>query len=331
MKGLRKERSSTGLRALGLSLTLLINPALAQTPTNTCPDMTAAANAVKEKYQASFTKLQQDGDDLNNDFKKPSPVGAGVGVDFKVDMKDQKWIFDLPSVNIKNTDMYFGTPSVTVKNQKIIFDTPSVRMKNQKCGQYPEFHGLSVHWSDIICSVPETFMERHEILMGIPEFFMQQQHIIMGIPEVTMVKQEWHVKIPEFTLINVHAEIGNMKDKANTLKTQGDNLSGNMKKELVTVIQSGFACYRTNLENAKASLAPQMDAAIAQMNSAVTQVRGAGGNPEAVGSPPVNMVQQVANLVSQKTQSLTSIDSQIANLLDQEKLAIDKLSAPPTP
>ena len=266
-------RIATYVRTIGLSCVFAAGQGLAQTAPN-CPDMTAQSNAIKDKYQTTFKHIQDEGDALNNDFQKPSPAGAAIGVDFKVDMKEQKWIFDLPSVTVKNQDIYFGTPSVTVKDQKIIFDTPSVRTKNVKCGQYPEFHGLSVHWSDIICSVPETFMERHEIVMGIPQFFMQQQHIIMGIPEFTMVRQEWLVKIPEFTLVNVHAEISSMKDRAGALKDEGDRTSMNMKRELALVVKSGFDCYRTNLENAKATLIPQMDVAIAQMNSAVTQIRG---------------------------------------------------------
>ena len=310
---------------------LLAGNLFAQNAAPSCVDMNVATTAIKDKYQAAFKKISDEGDQLNNDFQKPSTVGAAVGVDFKVDMKEQHWIFDIPSVTVKQQDLFFGTPSVTVKDQHIIFDTPSVRMTNVKCGQYPEFHGpFTVVWRDVICGVPQTFMQRQDIVMGVPEFFMQQQHIIMGVPEVTMVRQDWYVKIPEFTLINVHAEISNMQDKADALKKEGEDETSAMRKELTSVIQSGFDCYITSLQNAKSTLAPQMDAAIAQMSSAVSQIRAAGGNPEALGTPPVNVVQQVANLVAQKSEQMSNFDTQITNLLDQEKKAIDKLNAPST-
>lgn len=289
-----------------------------------CPDLSAQTNAIKDKYASKFDQIKNEGQQIKDDFDKPSGAEAAIGVSFKVDWKDQKWIFDLPGVTMKLQTWSFDTPSVTIKDQAIIFHTPSVRMKTVKCGQYPEIHGFTVRWSDIKCDVPETFMEEQRIIMGVPEFFMERQEIKLDVPEFAMERQEWIMKIPEFTVIDVNAEIGDTKKRGEQLKADADEVSSELRSELTNSISAGFDCYESNLINAKNNLSAQLDLAIDQMKQGIDRVKASGGDPKSVGG---NLEERLASLITQKGEQIAKMDEAIATLQAKEREAIDRLNA----
>lgn len=292
-------------------------------PQGTCPDMGGITKKIRDRYDGQFKSIEAEARQMQDDFKKPSPGGAMVGTDVIVEWVDQRWIFDLPSVSIRDQRMVFGTPSVTVRDQDIIFHTPSVRMKTRKCGQYPEVHGWTVRWSDILCDVPETFMQEHRVRLGVPEFFMEEQEIIVGVPEFEMNRQEWVMRIPEFTVINVKAEVTAMKDDGEALRAKSDSIALAMKSELVAALATGFDCYENNLVNQRTLLATQMDLAIQQMNVAIQQITANGGDPTNIGG---NLIARRDALVSEKEAQLAKMDEVIASLQAKERDAIAKLS-----
>src|SRR6266481_1015845 len=214
---------SINRRAIALAVA-----ALAFAHTGRADDASGAADAEAETAQAapvpcaaeqaalktSFAQVQEDYKDKisakageyadraaglkkDSDDAKPSAAGAMLGIDLDVTWKDQTIIFDTPSVSMKENKMIMGLPEVVMHEQHWIYDLPATRMGVQKVGQYPEvtcggFLGLecTIKWSDILTSVPEFYMERHETILGIPEFAVRDQTIIMGLPEFFMERQK---------------------------------------------------------------------------------------------------------------------------------------------
>jgi hypothetical protein len=109
-----------------------------------------------KKMKALSDKYQQQAKDISDDTPDPGPVGGALDLDFDVGWKNESIKFDLPEFKMVTQQWIFDVPQVTMKNQEMIFHTPSSRLVNRKIGQYPEFHGLSVVWKDIIVGITVT-------------------------------------------------------------------------------------------------------------------------------------------------------------------------------
>lgn len=106
--------------------------------------------AINKKYQEEYKKLEQQGEEL----RKKSPAGAENAVGFDIDFSKQKNLsFDIPEFRMKRQKIVLDLPSVTMKIKRIVWDNPETTMVLKKIGQYPEIHGWTVRWKDILTDV----------------------------------------------------------------------------------------------------------------------------------------------------------------------------------
>ncbi len=271
---------SINRRAIALAVA-----ALAFAHTGRADDASGAADAEAETAQAA-----------------PVPCAAEQaalktrGIDLDVTWKDQTIIFDTPSVSMKENKMIMGLPEVVMHEQHWIYDLPATRMGVQKVGQYPEvtcggFLGLecTIKWSDILTSVPEFYMERHETILGIPEFAVRDQTIIMGLPEFFMERQKIILGLPQFTVKNVNVEIGNVKREASEFAQQANAettaLSAAMQAEIKKTgsekLHQVFQCHRAQVAANKDRAISQIDAQIATTTAASKSARDAHASEQA--------------------------------------------------
>lgn len=307
---------------ISAAISLIAAPTYSQ---SMCSDLSVTTQEIRDRYSADFGALEAEGKNMQEDFNAPTETEAAINVNFDVKWTDQEWIFNLPTVNMKEQTWIFHTPSVVVNDQTIIFHTPSVRMVTVKCGQYPEIHGFTVKWSDILCDIPETFMEEQRIVMGIPEFFMEEQRIILHVPEFEMAEQRWVVTVPEFTATEVSAEVSDLKERGEAIQTRSDALSASLRAELTGSISSGFDCYESELTTARSNLQAQIDLAIQQLSTSIQQVRANGGDPTTVGN---NLEARLADLVTERDTQLAKFDQALQDLQASERNAINALASP---
>jgi hypothetical protein len=180
------------------------------------------SDGFKSKMDAIVSKYKPVFDEIEDDSPNPGTVGGTLNIDFDVTWKDVSIKFDLPEVTMTLQKWNFDVPQVTMKQQEIIFHTPSTRMGTQKVGQYPEFHGFTVVWKDILIDVPEFFMQEQKIVMGIPEFKMDTTSIELHVPEFTMKTEEIILGLPQFTLKSVTGEVHNIQERADATKSSMD-------------------------------------------------------------------------------------------------------------
>ena len=271
-------------------------------------------NAIKNKYAPQIKALQDEGQQIQDDTKKPSEIGAVIGVDFKVTWKDEEIIFDVPSVTIKNQDLSFDLPELGSSRQHIAFDIPAVRMVDKKVGQYPEVDGFTVRWKDIIISVPETYMERQDIYYDIPSVAMKTQHFVIGIPEFTMERVRWVIGLPQFTIINVKGNIQAAKDRGAALKTKAEAIAASMKAEIqheVDLFRQQIANGASDVRNA---ITKPFDAALTTINNAINDLQAKGCDPIKVpaDSGNINLRKTYADVNAAKSAALAKFGSNAA-------------------
>ncbi len=241
--------------------------------------LTDQIEAIKAKYAPQIKALQDEGESIKDDTDNPDAIGATIGIDFKVDWKDEEISFDVPSVTIKNQDISFDLPEITSVRQHIAFDIPAVRMVDKKVGQYPEIDGWTVRWHDIIISVPETYMQRQDIYYDIPSVTMKTQHFVIGIPTFTMERVRWVIGLPQFTVINVRGNIQSAKDRGDALQTKGQALAASMKAE----IQHAVELFKQQLANSAGgmgnAISKPFDAALTTINNAINDLQSKGCDP----------------------------------------------------
>jgi hypothetical protein len=203
---------------------------------------------IKKAYDPKIQALKNKSEILKKDMdgKKPSDWEAVIGVDFKVEWKDQKLSLDLPSVSIRNQEISLDLPEITKSTEHIALDVPDVRMVRVKAGEYPEFHGFTVKWSPIWIHVPEPYMRRVDIYYDLPSVTMRRQSYILGLPEFKMERVEWIMTLPEFTVNNVSATISDMKGRGEALGAEGTKLGADMKAE----IEREIALFQGSIKNA---------------------------------------------------------------------------------
>lgn len=309
----------TGRTMTLLAAGAMIAPAVADAQT-TCDAKVAALASIETDYKDQQTALQTEGDDIQRD-------GSGLSgtATFDVKMKEQRWIFHLPTMTMKLKPMSLDLPQMTMKTRAISWDNPTIVMVPTKTGQYPTFRcrgfKCTVKWKDIITNVPRTEMRRQSISMGVPEFQMKRTDFSTKIPEFTMKKQEWVMKIPEFTLVDAQAEGETLQKRGKALGEKADTLAGTIKAQAGERSAAVYACYRTDLADKRQEVAAQFDTALGQIDASITSIRAAGADPAKMQTEDgvLDLIAERARLVTERDDALKQIDAAMASLDAQQQ------------
>jgi hypothetical protein len=186
----------------------------------------------------------------------------------------------------------------------------------------------TVKWSDILTSVPEFYMERHETILGIPEFSVRDQTIILGLPEFFMERQKIIFGLPQFTVKDVHVEIGNVKREASEFAQQANTetaaLSTAMQAEIrrtgAEKLHQVFQCHRMQVAANKDRAISKIDAQIATTTAAEQAARNAHADAQATSADAV-----VQQLVATRTAVGAQFDTAAKQVDAAEEKAISSL------
>jgi hypothetical protein len=277
------------------------------------PTIQEQIQSIQERYKPQIEDLQRRGQQLVDDYEKPSEGGAAIGIDVKVDWKNEEIIFDVPTITMRLTTLSFDLPEVFSERQTIIFHTPSVRMVDREVGRYPVFEGFKVKWKPIIISVPEHFMEEQKIIFDLPSVKMKRQEIKLDVPEFKMETVKWVLKLPQFTVINVKAETTKLKEAGEQLKSEGEILSSRMKSEIEAVVGGMKAGSAQGILGAKNDVAAGYDIAIAKLKLSIDELAAKGVDPIKVPTDKgdVNLRKQLAELIAQREAALGKFDQSV--------------------
>ena len=249
-----------------------------------------AIKAIQDKFAPRIAALQERGQQMADDFKKPEAVEAAIGIDFDVSWKNVDLIFDVPTVTIKERSLKFDIPETTMKLQTISWDMPSI------CMQYVPFPwGGGFH-------VPQPCMKRQEIKLHLPEFAMRTREIIMGIPEFDTNRVKWRLGLPQITVKNVSVETDRIKSKGAQLQAEGEALEKEMKAEVDAAIA---AAYGGGADAVKA----QYDDTLLKVGAGIESLIQAGIDP--IKAPTedgnINLRKQYEELMNQRNQALAML------------------------
>jgi hypothetical protein len=291
---------------------------------------------IRQRYSGQFDRIRQDGEALAGDgqrLERDSQL-RGIVFDFDVQMNEQRWIFHLPSITMRQTNISMDLPQVTMRQQNIIFHTPSIRMEPRVVGRNPNFRmegfNMTVYWTDIITHMPVTIMEEQRIIMGIPEVRIDRVDISLHVPEFRMEQQEWLVRIPEFKLRSIQTvtDDGNrLQRRGEALQEAGNSQAALLRREMGRRVSENFACIRGQMSQTRATTEQQFVNGLAQLDGAISQMRAQNINPEAVQTADgvVNLVQRRAEVAASQVATLRRIDESLNQLNEREQEAVNRI------
>lgn len=258
--------------------------------------------SITNRYKPLLEDLERRGKQMTDDFKKPDAIEAVIDIDFDVTWADVEFIFDLPSVTMRTTDISLDIPEVTSVQNTIIFHTPSVRMVPKKVGQYPEIHGWTIVWKDIITDVPEVFMEEQRVIFDLPSVTMKRQDWKLDIPEFRMEKTRWVIGFPQITVRKVSAETTRIQDMGKQLQAEGEDIAARMKAEIEAAISFGSVVGAQDATTIENQISQQFDSAIATLSQAIKELVAKGIDPIKVPTETgdVNLRKQLSDLIEQR-------------------------------
>lgn len=290
------------------------------------------ASDIKEKSEEKTAQMNEDIGRLQHEMPNTTGADAAVQLDFKVDWKDTEILIPWVEFKTRQKEIKIDLPQVKMSNKKFIFHTPSVRMVNKKVGQYPEFKcsGLkcSVKWSDIITKVPETFMEKQEIVMGVPEFWVDTTSVLIPELLVDFSQKKIVLGLPQFTLTDIKVKAGEIRDKSEQIaaKYQDEfeelaaDAQSNAKARASGKVHELFECHRSNIQVQRDATVQSIEAQIqsARVNLQLAKSKGV--------SDAVSEIESVVSkLISQKQQIEKQFGDMVDVLIQKEKETISQL------
>ncbi len=317
---------------------LLSTTAFAQEKTasnGVCKAAQSSINTVESEFKPRLDKIARDGQELGDDAGNKADLEFQV----EVEMREQKWIFDLPSVTMRTVKIVIGLPQVTMRTQVFSWDVPEIRMVTKKIGQYPEVvvdgFNVTVRWRDILADVPETIMVRHEWSMDIPETRVSDTEMSFDVPEFKMERQEWIMNIPEFKLKQANVAsipvYNDFEKRGSDIKKEADSVKGAMKAELVSRTSALFVCQRMTLLAERSKAVQGMTDGIAKMEAAISQATAAGVPADNlvvnINGSQVKMRDQLELLRMKLVDATKKFDDALAQMDAQEKEAVAKMAA----
>lgn len=256
-------------------------------------------DSIKQRFYSEIEEKKQELKSIMDD--QPSETETVVGFKVETGMVLREIKLDLPEIAMGLQSVIIGIPQTAMRLQRLVFHTPSVRMVPKKVGQYPEFYGTTVKWSDIITHVPEVFMEKQEVKLHVPEFWMENVEMKFHVPEVTMKPQIIKLHLPNVTIRDTNVEIRKMKDHAKDIGDEIKGLSGQMSSEINAIVLN-------DLRTKRAEIVKKFDSSINALQGTINAW---------VHEPKVDitsMKSSLKNLQEQRNAALQKIDEQIAKL-----------------
>jgi hypothetical protein len=269
-------------------------------------------DAIIARYKPLIDDIQVRAERMVADYSPPDEGEAAINMDFDVTWKDEKIVFDLPSVTMRTKEMSMDIPEVTMERKDIIFHVPAIRMVPKKIGQRPVWYGpFKMVWEDIIIDVPEPYMEEKRISFDLPSVTMKRHDWKMDIPEFTMEQQTWIIGLPQITVKNVTVETDKLKAGGDRLSEEGQMLAESMKAEINMLISGGTALATQSSIGLKTQIAAQFDSAIATMQKVIAELVAQGIDPIKVpgAGGDVNLRKQLAELIAQREAALASAEA----------------------
>jgi hypothetical protein len=262
--------------------------------------------AINKKYDAEYKKLEEDGNKLSDKAPKGIENTARIDLDFSK-MHDAS--FDVPEFRMKRQKIAFDIPTGTMKTQRIVWENPEVTMTDKKVGQYPEFHGLTVRWKDIITKVPVTKLVRREVKLDIPEFRMKRSEISFDIPEIFRTHRV-ELRIPEIKVRTTSQAQKEVEAGSNQIEESAKALAAAQRNEIIA--------YSTKrLTDQKALLEAEQKKVIGDITAAIDHAKKAGANPTELAGEngeKVNLVSLLESTNKQFLEGLAKIDEAIKEL-----------------
>lgn len=290
--------------------------------------------AIEVKYKPQYGEIEKRGEDLGKDTPKDADK---VNFNFKVDMKEQKWILNLPSVTMKRNEVILGLPQTTMKLTSWSYDTIRVRMERRKTGQYPEFtckkdnwgipYDCKATWSNTYADVPVTDTVRTEVKLDIPQVTWKDTKLSWDVPQLTWVENTWIVKVPEFTLLNVAVEKGKeMQGKSDAINKDIAQLNFNRNLDSRTATTAMYACFRGDMAKQQTLVEKQIDEGIGTLASTIQSIRAQGADPTKVPSDGAQATDLVALLTEMTSKRKLAVDSFIAAQAQMDAAEKDAMS-----
>lgn len=279
---------------------------------------------VRHRVDARKATLEERVAKLKDD--RPDGPEVALGFDIKVDWKDVPMIFHLPSVTMKDHRVVIGLPEVTMRDRDLIFHTPSVRMVSRKIGQYPEFHGFTVRWKDIIVDVPEPFMQEQRIRMGIPEFALRDRDIVLGLPSITMVESRIVLRLPQFTIREVSVIVSDMKSAAEDAKRDAEagirddlrQVGGQSQQRIVAAVNRLFGASRDKMIEQRDQGLVVFDNLANALRGTLADLRGRQAQGDVIG----NLETSLQKALNDRQTALDQFAEQLTRLETQERQVI---------
>lgn len=303
-----------------------------------------------EKFKNRADAVNREAKELESQSPDPSAVEATFDVQIDVDWKVTEMKFHVPEFKLENKKIVFDLPQVMMKEQTWIYHTPSVRMEQECMNKPPEtVCGMKTKcigggWSKICTDVPEcrtraggqmctdipkTFMQEQRTILHVPETKMEKTEIIVGLPVSEMKLQAWKMHLPQFTVKSVSGQIKDIKDRAADMEQREKNaneaLSGAMKSEIKEISILGasqiFDCHFTALNDQKMS-------ALVDIDKNIRVVEGALKNANEVGASDLakSMKSSLEKLISARNEVTSSFDKAISDLSIKKEEAVNKLN-----
>lgn len=281
-------------------------------------DIQEKVDAVVARYQPEIDRLKQEGQGLQDDFKKPGSAEAAIGAKFNVTWADKEVIFDIPQFTMKDQRIVLDLPTIAMNRQRIVFDTPSVRMVPKVVGKYPEFHGpFKIKWKDIIVDSPEAFMERQEIIYDLPIVRMDRTEMVLGIPQVSMKPMRWVLRLPQFTLVDVSAEIDQVKTRGEDLKRRGEDLATRLRAEIELAVGGAMGPVVQEAGEFRNKITTGFASAITSVGKAIDDLTARKVDPIRVpmeDGSTINLRKTLDDLMTQRDRSTGTVDAALTQL-----------------
>ncbi|WP_343518716.1 hypothetical protein [Sphingomonas sp.] len=284
-------------------------------------ELSSSIKEISDRYEPEFDRIR-------DDAPNPNGVEAVVNVIVDVEWETIGIALDLPEVTMKTQEWSLDLPQVTMKDKRIVFHTPSTRMVRKKIGQYPTFHGWTVKWKDIYADVPETFMQKHEIVMGIPEVRMDRTSFKLDVPEFAMRTQELKFDVPQITVKSVSGEVRETQEAAEAkaeemrdeIAAKREELFGGAREQIVAASNTFFTCLRTQIQMKRDEAAAAFEPGLAMIRQALSKLEDVKAGAEADG-----MRQRLADLMAKRDTATVQFDEAVRRIAEQEKVTIDSL------
>lgn len=285
--------------------------------------LSTSIKAISDRYQPEFDRISDDAPDGDG-------PEATIGIDVDIDWETITIALDLPEVTMKLQSWSLDLPQVTMKDKRIVFHTPSVRMERKKIGQYPEFHGFppKIKWKNIYADVPETFMQKHEIVMGIPEIRMDRTEIKLDVPEFAMRTQQLKFDVPQITVKSISVEAAELKedaeDKAAEMQSEiaaaKETLFGTARERIAGSASTYFTCMRTQIQMKRDEIAGAFEPGIAMARQALSKLEDVKAGAEAEETRA-----RLADLIAKRDAATVQFDAAVQRIADEEKTIVEGL------